>query len=223
MTQVVPAVIPRNKEQMIEEIKKVSGFAKLVQIDISDGKFTPFKTWPFNGQDADYFAKLKTEEEGLPMWEEIDYEFHLMIQDPEEYVEGFIHAGANSIIVQVEAVKDLQKILDLCRQNEVSLGVAIKPKTDLDKITTIADQIDFIQVMGSDLLGKHGEPLDDRAVEKVKQLQELYPDKTIAIDIGVNMETRDLLVNSGVDKIVSGSFILNSDDPEEADELLAGE
>ncbi len=223
MTQVVPAVIPRNKEQMIEEIKKVSGFAKLVQIDISDGKFTPFKTWPFNGQDADYFAKLKTEEEGLPMWESIDYEFHLMIQDPEEYVEGFIHAGANSIIVQVEAVKDLQKILDLCRQNEVSLGVAIKPKTDLDKITTIADQIDFIQVMGSDLLGKHGESLDDRAVEKVKQLQELYPDKTIAIDIGVNMETRDLLVNSGVDKIVSGSFILNSDDPEEADELLAGE
>lgn len=220
---VVPAVIPRNKEQMIEEIKKVSSFAKLVQIDISDGKFTPFKTWPFNGQDSDYFAKLKTEEEGLPMWEEIDYEFHLMIQDPEEYVESFIHAGANTIIVQVEAVRDLNKILEICKQNEVSIGLAIKPKTDLEKITTVADQIDFIQVMGSDLLGKHAEPLDDRAVEKVKQLQGLYPNKTIAIDIGVNMETRDLLVTSGVDKIVSGSFILDAKDPEEADEFLAGE
>lgn len=212
---VVPAIIPRNKEQMLEEIKRVSGFAKLIQIDILDGIFTPFKTWPFNGQDTDYFAKLKTEEEGLPAWDNVDYEFHLMIQDPEEYIESFIHAGANTIIVQVEAINNFKKILDLCRQNEVSLGVAIKPKTDIEKITAIADQVDFIQVMGSDLLGKHGESLQDKAIERIKELRELYPEKVIAIDIGVNSETKDLLVEAGATKLISGSDILDAREPEE--------
>ena len=57
--QVVPAIIPKTREQMEEEIKKVSGFASLIQIDISDGLFTPFKTWPFNGRDVEYFENLK--------------------------------------------------------------------------------------------------------------------------------------------------------------------
>ncbi len=220
---VVPAIIPKNKEQMLEEIKKVSSFAELIQIDISDGIFTPFKTWPFNGQDSDYFTKLKTEEEGLPLWDSIDYEFHLMIKDPEEYVESFIHAGAKTIIVQIEAVNDLDRIINLCKQNEVVLGIALKPKTDLEKVTKVADKIDFIQMMGSDLLGKHGVELDQRAVDKIKELQKLYPDKTIAVDIGVNEETRNILVDAGVDKLVSGSFILDSKSPKSADEFLSGE
>lgn len=219
---VVPAIIPRNKEQMLEEIKKVSGFANLIQIDISDGEFTPFKTWPFNGQDTDFFAKLKTEEEGLPYWDNIDYEFHLMINDPEEYVEGFIHAGAKTIIVQIEAVRDFKKILDLCRQNEVSLGIAIKPKTDTNKLE-VAGEADFFQVMGSDMLGKHGEKLDDRAVEKIKEIKNIYPDKNIAIDIGVNGETKDVLADAGATKLVSGSDILDSENPEEEYNNLIGE
>lgn len=220
---VVPAIIPRNKELMLEEIKKVSGFAKLIQIDISDGEFTPFKTWPFNGQDVDYFAKLKTEEEGLPLWDDIEYEFHLMVQDPEEYIEGFIHAGASGIIVQVEAINNFQKIKDLCKENEVSLGLAIKPKTDLDKLTKYIDEIDFVQVMGSDLLGKHGVKLEEKAVEKIKELQKLYPEKTISVDIGVGESTEDELVNAGADKLVSGSYILDSENPEEAYRTLVGE
>jgi ribulose-phosphate 3-epimerase len=219
---VVPAIIPRNKEQMLEELKKISGFAKLVQVDISDGIFTPFKTWPFNGQDTDFFAKLKTEEEGLPYWDNIDYEFHLMINDPEEYVEGFIHAGAKTIIVQIETINDFSKIFDLCKQNEVSLGIAIKPKTDTSKLV-MAKEADFFQVMGSDLLGKHGEKLDSRAVDKIKEINNIYPDKTIAIDIGVNMETRDVLVEAGATKLISGSDILDSENPEEEYNNLIGE
>lgn len=213
---VVPAIIPKNREQFEGEIKLVSGFAKLVQIDVSDGEFTPFRTWPFNGLDSDYFAKLKTEEEGLPMWENIEYEFHLMIQDPEEFVESFIHAGATTIIVQIEAVNDFKKILDICRQNEVSLGIAIKPKTDTKRLETIIENVDFIQVMGSDMLGKHGVKLEERAIEKIKEIKKLYPEIMVSIDIGVNEETKGVLVEAGVDKLVSGSYILNSSNPEEA-------
>jgi pentose-5-phosphate-3-epimerase len=59
MTQVLPAIIPVNKEQLFEEMSKVSHFAELVQVDISDGVFTNTRTWPYNGQDRDYFEKLK--------------------------------------------------------------------------------------------------------------------------------------------------------------------
>src|SRR3989344_3380371 len=68
MTKVVPAIIPQTRRQLTEEIKKVSGFAELVQIDISDGLFTPIKTWPYNGRDQDFFEKLKKGEEGWPEW-----------------------------------------------------------------------------------------------------------------------------------------------------------
>ena len=63
MTKVVPAIIPQTRRQLTEEIKKVSGFAELVQIDISDGLFTPIKTWPYNGRDQDFFEKLKKGED----------------------------------------------------------------------------------------------------------------------------------------------------------------
>lgn len=213
---VVPAIIPKTREQMEEEIKKVSGFVSLIQIDISDGLFTPFKTWPFNGQDVEYFENLKSETEGLPLWEKIDYEFHLMIQNPEDYVESFIHAGASSIIVQIEAVNNFEKIIEICKENEVSLGVAVKPKTDIEKIKAVADKADFIQVMGSDLLGKHGTVLEDRAVERIKELRALYPEKAIAIDIGVNDDTKVLLIEAGATKLVSGSAIFGYKNPEEA-------
>ncbi len=69
--------------------------------------------------------------------------------------------------------------------------------------------------MGSDELGKHGVHLDPKAVEKIKSLQALYPDRIISIDIGVMEETEDLLISAGVDKLVSGGAILNAANPEE--------
>ncbi len=212
---VVPAIIPNTREQMEAEIKKVSGFANLIQIDISDGIFTYVKTWPYNKQDQDYFEKLKKEEEGLPRWEEIEYEVHLMVKNPESVVSDWIHAGANTIIAHIEATENFQKIIDICRENEVSVGVAIKPSTDIEKITPFVDATDFIQVMGSDLLGKHGTKLEDKAIEAIKEIKNLYPEKVIAIDIGVNTETKNVLVEAGADKLISGGAILNAPNPQE--------
>ncbi|MFZ2522658.1 MAG: hypothetical protein WAX44_04020 [Minisyncoccia bacterium] len=213
--QVVPAIIPKNREQMEEEIKKVSSFAHLVQIDISDGIFTQYKTWPYNGQDTEYFEKLKKEEIGLPRWEEVEYEVHLMIKNPEEVVLDWIHAGVSTIIAHIESTENFQKVIDICRENEVLVGVAIKPSTDIEKIKTLVEKVDFIQVMGSDLLGKHGTKLEDRAILMIKEIQKLYPNKTIAVDIGVNQTTEDILKNAGATKLVSGGAILESANPQE--------
>jgi ribulose-phosphate 3-epimerase len=223
MTQVVPAIIPKIKEQFEEEVKKVSSFAKLVQIDISDGLFTPFKTLPYNERDTDYYDKLKKEEEGLPKWEEVEYEVHLMVKNPEEVVIDWIHAGVSTVIAHIEATENFQKIIDICKENEVSVGIALKPSTDIERIKQFVGEVQLIQVMGSDMLGKHGTELDEKAVEMIKALQALYPNKTIAIDIGVSNHTEEVLIKSGADKLISGSYILDSEDPIEAYNELAGE
>jgi ribulose-phosphate 3-epimerase len=216
MTKVVPAIIPHTKSQLEEEIKKVAGFATLVQIDISDGVFIPTKTWPYNGRDSDFFDKLKSEEEGWPRWEDVEFEIHLMVRNPEEVLLDWIHTGASAIIAHIEATNNFQKIIDVCRENNVSVGIAIKPSTDINRVETFVPQVDFIQVMGSDLLGKHNIPLDPKAVEQIKSLQKLYPESIIAIDIGVSEDTENILVSAGADKLVSGGAILGAENPEEA-------
>ena len=215
MTQVVPAIIPDTKEQLEEEIKKVSKFASLVQIDISDGIFTPTKTWPYNGRDREFFDKLKTQEVGWPKWEEIDIEIHLMVKSPEDVVLDWIHTGASSIVAHIEATSNFQKVIDICREHNVLVGIAMKPSTDISRIESFVSHVDFIQVMGSDLIGKHGVELDPKAISQIKVLQKLYPERTIAIDIGVTEKTEGILISAGADKIVSGGAILKADNPQE--------
>jgi ribulose-phosphate 3-epimerase len=214
MTLVVPAIIPDSKEGLEEEVSRVSSFANLIQIDISDGIFTRTKTWPYNGVDRDYFNDLVSEKEGLPEWENVDYEVHLMVKHPEEVVMGWIHTGATAIIGHIEATENFQEFVDICKENLVSVGLAIKPSTDLDKAYEFISQVDFVQVMGNDHLGEHGLPLLEKAVEMIAKLRREYPDLEIAIDIGVNIETKDALLEAGVTKLISGGTILDSEDPE---------
>ncbi|OHA99530.1 MAG: hypothetical protein A3E59_01870 [Candidatus Zambryskibacteria bacterium RIFCSPHIGHO2_12_FULL_39_47] len=215
MTKVVPAIIPQTRRQLTEEIKKVSGFADLVQIDISDGLFTPIKTWPYNGRDQDFFEKLKKGEEGWPEWDKVDFEIHLMVRNPEDVVADWIKTGVVALVVHIESTNHFQKVVGTCRLASVSLGVAIKPSTNIDLITPLITQVDFIQVMGNDHLGKHGMELDFKAVELIKSLRKLYPERTIAIDIGVNTDTVETLVSAGANKLISGSEILDADNPKE--------
>ncbi|HEY4505550.1 MAG TPA: hypothetical protein VJG67_02570 [Candidatus Paceibacterota bacterium] len=216
MTQVLPAIIPYTKEQLEEEIGKVSGFAHLVQVDITDGVFVPTKTWPYNGRDADFFEKLKNQEIGWPRWENIDIEVHLMVKNPEDVVLDWVHTGVSGVVAHIEATDNFQKVIDICRENLVAVGVAIKPSTDISLIESFVSEVDFIQVMGSDLLGKHGVSLDQKAISQIKALQGRYPERIIAIDIGANLDTENILISAGADKIVAGGAILGSADPEEA-------
>ena len=215
MVQVLPAIIPKYKEQFEEEIRRVAQFAQLVQVDISDGVFTPYKTWPYNGKDPEFFDQLKKQEVGWPRWEDVDVELHLMVRDPEQVVQDWINSGVKAVVAHIEATADFQKVIDICREASVSIGIAMKPNTDILRIEPFGSKVDFIQVMGSDLLGKHGVELEEEAILKIKSLREQYPESIIAIDIGVNLDTKDELISAGANKLISGGVILESANPEE--------
>lgn len=213
MTQVIPAIIPETKKQLEEEINLVSDFTKLVQVDISDGIFTSVSTWPYNSKDIQFFEDLKSENVGWPRWEEVEIELHLMVDKPEDILENWIHTGISAVIVHIESVSDMQKIIDMCRTFEVALGLAIKPSTNIELLTPYVNEADFIQVMGSDELGKHGVELEESAIEMINKLHNIYPERIIGIDIGVTEEKAEELVKAGATKLISGSAILHSDSP----------
>lgn len=220
MTTVVPAIIVKNFKQLEDKITLVKDYCTFVQVDITDGKFTHNTTWPYVGDEGEYTA-LVTEERGLPFWEEVDYEFHLMVERPEETVADWIKMGASRIVVQIESTQRLQEIIDQCRAASVEIGIALKPQTDIELLTPFVEQIDCIQCMGNNELGRHGAPLDVEVLEKIKALREKYPEMNIAIDIGVHADTASSLVDAGVDTLVAGSAIFDEENIAEAIENLA--
>lgn len=219
---IVPAIIPESKEGLEREIKLVAGFASVIQIDICDGTFTPAKTWPYNGRDTDYFDDLRAEHIGWPEWEKVDFELHLMVSDPLGKISDWISSGISTAVIHIETADNFSEIIDLCRNLNIGVGLALKPSTDLSKIKTFANNVDFIQLMGSDNLGRHGEVLQESAILKLKELRGAFPDKTIAVDIGVNEETAPILAAAGANKLVVGGAILNSDNPEYVYKRLSG-
>ncbi len=81
MPEIIPAIMPRNFEYLKRNLELVRGIVKIVQIDIMDGKLTKNVSWPYGENDKESFEKILNEEEGMPFWDEIDFELDLMIVD----------------------------------------------------------------------------------------------------------------------------------------------
>lgn len=215
MTRVIPAIITKNFKQLEEKVSLVKDFVDCVQVDITDGKFTHNMTWPYLGDTGEY-AQLVQEEIGLPFWEDVDYEFHLMVEKPETTVLEWIKLGASRIIIQLESTTEMRAIIDMCKLASVEVGIALKPSTDNELLVPFISDISCIQCMGNDELGRHGAPLNLSVLEKIKTLREKYPEMNIAVDIGVHHDTAKDLVDAGVDTLVAGSAIFDAENSEQA-------
>ncbi|MFA6000288.1 MAG: hypothetical protein WC783_04940 [Candidatus Paceibacterota bacterium] len=219
MSEIIPAILPKHYEDLKNKISLVRNFVPVVQIDICDGVFVPSRTWPYESSSTDpYFNRILNEEEGLPFWEDIDFELDLMVVDAVENFDLYNKLGAKRLIFHIEAIKDLESFRDFLEgidpymREVVEIGVAINPSTALEKLYTLVPQIDFIQCMGNDKLGFHGVELEEKVYDRIKVLRKKYFDLPIAVDIGVNRETAPLLIDAGADKLVIGSAIFNSSD-----------
>src|SRR3989338_8746784 len=108
---IIPAVLPKNWKDLESHLALMRGVTRHVQIDIVDGHFARGKTWPY--KDGDMFARIVAEEHGLPLWEELDFEFDLMVEDPLAVMMDYVRAGASHIVVHAaskNAVSAAQKL-----------------------------------------------------------------------------------------------------------------
>jgi len=228
MIEIIPAVLPKNYEDLKNKIALVRGVTPVVQVDICDGNYVPRVTWPFLSKSSEiglsendldeHFRRILNEQEGMPFWEDVDFELDLMVRDAVENFDIYTKIGPKRIIFHLEAVGDLEEFknflegIDTYIRDIIEIGVAISPTTPTEKIFPLVHNVDFVQVMGIDHEGVQGEKFDEKCLEHIKTLKEKFPDLVIAVDGGVDFETAPALVSAGADRLAIGSAIFNSDD-----------
>ena len=217
--EIIPAILPVDFAEVQDKVDMVKDFVKTIQIDVCDGQFTPDPTWPYRKHD-DSFAKIITQEEGLPGWEKVNFEIDLMANKPEEKVDDWVQAGATRIILHLEAKGDIIAAVEKL-SGRVEVGIAVNIETDpidfMHKLEQSGfDQIDFVQFMGIDHIGFQGQAFDTKVIDKIKEFREIYTNMPISIDGGVSLENAKLLYDAGATRLVVGSKIFNADNYLEA-------
>ncbi len=222
MIEIIPAVMPKSYDDLVENMGLFAGVVPLIQLDIMDNKYVKARTWPYNPGDSQFekFALIVAEEEGMPEWDVLEFEVDLMIENPEVSVAKWVSAGAQRIIIHVEGMKDFEIIRKAVPDGLIELGLAINTATPLSALDPYLDRIDFVQCMGIARIGFQGEGFDERVLEHVRTLRALRPEMPISIDGAVNFETAKSLVEAGATRLVSGSAILKSSDVSNAVEMM---
>ncbi len=220
MINIIPAVLPKNYEDMKNKISHVRGIVPVVQIDLCDGAFVPSRTWPFTtgGLEDENFLKIINEQEGMPFWEDIEFELDMMVMDAVSNFDIYTKLGPKRIIFHIEAVgnldefKDFLEGMDVYIRDAIEIGIAINTTTSVEKIFPLINLVDFVQCMGIDKIGYQGEGFDERVLGQVKKIKEKYPDLIISVDGGVSYETVEELAIAGAGRLIAGSVIFKSDD-----------
>jgi pentose-5-phosphate-3-epimerase len=112
MTEIIPAIMPYDYDDLLEKVTQVADVVDTIQIDIMDGQFVPGKTWPYNMKDEPNFLSILREEDGLPCWDRVDFELDLMVESPDEALEQWMALGPKRVVFHVESLKDPQVALE---------------------------------------------------------------------------------------------------------------
>jgi ribulose-phosphate 3-epimerase len=198
-----------NLQKAIEMIN--SSQADWVHVDIMDGVFVPNISM------------------GLPVVEAIKrhakkpLDVHLMIVQPEHYVEAFQKAGAETISVHIEACPHLHRNIQQIKSLGCKAGVAVNPHTPVSGLSDLIQDIDLVCLMSVNP-GFGGQKFIERTYDKIKELKALIKARQsqtlIEIDGGVNQQNAKLLLDAGADVLVAGNFVFSSANPKEVIQRL---
>lgn len=207
MSEIAPCITVETPEQYNAMVEKIKPFAKRVQIDISDGQFSPVLMVP---PDKLWWPK------------EWVVDIHAMVNSPMDYLNSLVKLKPNLIIFHVETGVDLVSIMKTIRQYGIKAGVAIlKPSVPLD-YEEIIKEADHVLVFCGDL-GYYGGKASLMQLEKVRLIKAINPKAEIGWDGGVNIENAFTLSQGGVDVLNSGGAIGNAENPSEIYDKLVSE
>lgn len=199
MIKIAPSILAANFSKLAEEVNEVEqAGAKLIHIDVMDGHFVPNITM------GPIVVEALRPVTNLPL------DVHLMIENPDNYVESFAKAGADYITVHVEACPHLHRTIQLIRSFGVKPGVVLNPHTPIESIQHVLEDIDMVLFMTVNP-GFGGQKFIHSVIPKIKQLAAIIREKDLAIEIeidgGINAETIVPCVEAGATIFVAGSAI----------------
>jgi ribulose-phosphate 3-epimerase len=181
--------------------------ADMIHFDVMDGHFVP------NITIGPPVLKSLSRITRLPI------DVHLMIENPDRYVEAFVDAGAASVTVHVEAVVHLHRLLYFIKSLGVKAGVALNPATPVAALEEIAGDVDYILVMSVNP-GFGGQTFIPRSESKVRAVRDLLrrqgSSAPIEVDGGIDVRTAPRVVAAGAEILVAGNAVFGSPDPEGA-------
>lgn len=217
MAEIIPAVLAQNFSELNEKLSKFVNITKMVQIDICDGKFVPSVSWPLGKNNEESTERILDEEDGLPFWEDLDFEFDLMVINAHKKFDFFSRLGAKRMVFHLEgeeenSFKEFLESLDPYFKDNLEIGISINTTTEISRIDPFINHIDFVQFMGIEKIGFQGEPFDERVLVQIQDLRKKYPEIKISIDGSVNENTIEALIEKGADRLVIGSALLQSYD-----------
>lgn len=203
--EIAPSILASDFAKLGEEVKKVeSGGADVIHVDIMDGHFVPNISLG-----VPVVASLRKATR-LPL------DVHLMIEQPEEYIEDFVRAGANRVLVHQEATPHLDRALEMIRENGGEAGAVLNPSTPVVMLSDVLDKLDTVLVMSVNP-GFGGQSFIPNAFEKIRQLAQwrarYNAQFRIEVDGGVDLGNVAELIQAGANTLVAGTSIFHTPDP----------
>jgi ribulose-phosphate 3-epimerase len=214
MVKIAPSILSADFARLGEEIRDVEqGGADYIHVDVMDGHFVPNITIGPLIVDA---IRPVTK---LPL------DVHLMIENPDQYIEAFAKAGADYITVHVEACRHLHRTLQHIKSFGVKAGVVLNPATPVETIQHVIEDVDMVLLMSVNP-GFGGQKFIPAVLPKIQQVKDMAASKNpgleIEIDGGVNGETAKQCIEAGATVLVAGSAVYNAKDRAQAIAALRG-
>lgn len=215
MYQLCPSILSADFNRLGSQIQILENLGvEYLHIDVMDGEFVPSISF------------------GMPVIKSIRkeskmfFDVHLMIDEPERYIQDFVDSGADSITVHAEACEDLERTVECIRKAGIKVGVSIKPATTVDDISYILEDVDMVLIMTVQP-GFGGQKYMEECTEKIRELRGIIQRENLDVDIqvdgGINATTLPIVLEAGANLIVAGSYLFKGniqENVEEAQEII---